>query len=329
MRVVVVGGTGNISVSIVELLLAQGHEVTCFNRGQKGTVPEGAKVIVGDRKNRAEFEATMQRENFDVAIDMICFDKEDAESDLRAFANVQQLVHCSTVMTYGKPDLWMPLTEDHPLQPDAPYGEGKVEADNTFMTAFYTQNFPVTIIKPSTTHGPIRGFFRQTSRDTQWIDRVRKGKPITVCGDGTQMMQLLHVKDAAPGFAGVIGRSRCIGQIYNLVDSGFTYWDVIHRTAMEVIGNEVELVGIPLEDLLAAGVPDLGSCQFSYAYNNYFSNEKLRRDVPEFHPRITLKEMIEDIIPVMEAEGRVDNSDEVTWEDDIIAAQRKVRQITV
>ena len=329
MRVVVVGGTGNISVSIVELLLQQGHEVSCFNRGQKGTVPQGAKIILGDRKNRAEFEATMQREQFDVAIDMVCFNKEDAESDMRAFANVQQFIMCSSVMSYGKPDVWMPVTEDHPIQPDTPYGAGKAEADHAFLTAFHTDKFPVTVIKPSTTHGPIRGLYRQVSRDTQWVDRVRKGKPLTVCGNGRQMIQFLHVKDAAPGFVGVIGKSRCIGQVYNLVDSTFTYWDVFHHTAMEVIGQEVDLVGVPLEDLIALGVPALGTCKDAYSYNNFFSNEKIKRDVPEFHPRMTLKEAMEDILPAMDADGRIENSDNFTWEDRVIEAQRKVRTITL
>ena len=34
MKVCVVGGTGNISLSIVNLLLELGHDVTFFNRGQ-------------------------------------------------------------------------------------------------------------------------------------------------------------------------------------------------------------------------------------------------------------------------------------------------------
>ena len=325
MRIVIIGGTGNISISIVELLLQQGHEVTCYNRGRKGDVPEGARLILGDRKNRTAFEAKMQQEKFDVAIDMICFNREDAESDIRAFAGVQQFIQCSSVMAYGKPDVWLPVTEDHPIQPDTPYGVGKAEADHAFMAAFYNENFPATIIRPSTTHGPVRGLIRQASRDTQWIDRVRKGKPLVVCGNGRQMIQFLHVKDAAPGFVGVIGKSRCIGQVYNLVDAGFTYWDVFHHTAMDVIGREVELVGVPLDDMIALGVPNIGTCKDAYSHNNYFSSEKIFRDVPEFRPKMTLKEAMEDIIAAMDAAGRIDDSDHVQWEDEVIAAQRRVR----
>jgi nucleoside-diphosphate-sugar epimerase len=60
MRICVIGGTGHISTSIVALLLKQGHEVTCFNRGRSGHVPEGAGWIQGDRRDRAAFEQTMQ-----------------------------------------------------------------------------------------------------------------------------------------------------------------------------------------------------------------------------------------------------------------------------
>jgi hypothetical protein len=44
---------------------------------------------------------------------------------------------------------------------------------------------------------------------------------------------------------------------------------------------------------------------------------------------MTLKEAMEDILPAMDADGRIENSDNVTWEDRVIEAQRKVRTITL
>ena len=120
MKICVVGGTGNISTSFVKLLLEQGHDVTCFNRGQRGPVPDGARVIFGDRANREDFEQKVQQERFDVAIDMICFSAEDAQSDLRAFRGVSHFVQCSTVQTYGLEMDWLPATEDHPLRATSP-----------------------------------------------------------------------------------------------------------------------------------------------------------------------------------------------------------------
>ena len=59
MRVVVVGGTGNISTSIVRLLLEHGHDVTCVNRGTTAAAPEGVRTIIVDRHDteRRAYEA--------------------------------------------------------------------------------------------------------------------------------------------------------------------------------------------------------------------------------------------------------------------------------
>ncbi len=58
MRICVVGGTGNISTGIVKALLAFGHDVTVFTRGQRESrLPAGVRAIVGDRKDKPSFEA--------------------------------------------------------------------------------------------------------------------------------------------------------------------------------------------------------------------------------------------------------------------------------
>ncbi|MCX5661961.1 MAG: NAD-dependent epimerase/dehydratase family protein [Planctomycetota bacterium] len=325
MRVCVVGGTGNISISFVRLLLQLGHEVTCYNRGQSPGLPEGAKVIVGDRADEPAYEAAMQTGKFDAAIDMICFNAQQAASSVRAFRGVKHFVQCSTVCTYGVAYDWLPATEDHPLRPISDYGRNKVKADAVFLEAFHREGFPVTIIKPSTTYGPKMGVLRQIAWEFTWIDRVRKGKPIVVCGDGNALHQYLHVDDAALCFAHVVGRERCIGQTYNMVNRGFTTWTQWHRTAMRVIGREVEIVGIPFADLDALDVPGWGICKDIFAHHVYYSSEKLFRDVPEFQPRIGMEQGIAMVLEAMDRGGRVPTSDGVVWEDKLIERQRRVR----
>lgn len=325
MRVCVVGGTGNISTSFVRLLLELGHEVTCFNRGKSPGLPAGAKVIVGDRANEPAYEAAMQAQKFDAAIDMICFNAAQAASSIRAFRGVKHFVQCSTVCTYGVAYDWLPATEDHPLRPISDYGRNKVAADHVFLESYHREGFPVTIIKPSTTFGPQMGLLRQIAWELSWVDRVRKGKPIVVCGDGDALHQFLHVDDAALCFAHVVGRERCIGQTYNMTNRGYTTWARWHRTAMKVIGREVELVGIPFADLDALNVPAWGICKDIFAHHVYYSSEKLFRDVPEFRPKVSLEEGIAKVLEAIDRAGRVPNSDTLDWEDKLIERQRRVR----
>lgn len=329
MKIGIVGGTGNISLSFSRLLVELGHEVVCFNRGRMAEAPAGVRVILGDRTQREEFEAIIQAERFDAAIDMICFTREDAESSLRAFRGVGHFVMCSTVCTYGIDYDWLPVTEDHPLRPISDYGRGKVAADDVFLSAYHSEGFPVTIIKPSTTYGWRMGLLRQVSVGFGFIDRIRKGKAIVVCGDGSALHQFLHVEDAALCFAHVVGKEHCVGQTYNMVRRGFTTWAEYHRTVMRVIGNEVELVGVPLAALRSANVPDMGRCESIFGHHTIYGAEKLRRDVPEFQPRISLEEGIRRNLDILDREDRIPNSDGIDWEDRIIEAQRKVGELNL
>jgi nucleoside-diphosphate-sugar epimerase len=324
MKIGIVGGTGNISQAVVRLLLEKGHEVICFNRGQTANAPGGVRVIEGDRHEREDFERKMQSERFDAAIDMICFNAEDAASSVRAFRGVGWFVQTSTTCTYGVQYDYFPVDESHPLRPNTDYGRGKVAADDVYLEAYHREKFPVVIIKPSTTYGPVQGMLRQVAWDFSWIDRTRNGKPILVCGDGNALHQHLHVDDIAQAFVGVIGKEHTIGQAYNAVNRGYFTWTDYHRLAGKILGKDVELVGVPFEDLKKLSIPNFGICEDEFAYHCYYSSEKLFRDVPEFHPQISLEQGMTQVFEVMERERRIPNSDGLRWEDEIIEKQKRV-----
>ncbi|HNA89919.1 MAG TPA: NAD-dependent epimerase/dehydratase family protein [Anaerolineales bacterium] len=326
MKICIVGGTGNISQPIVKLLLEKGHEVVLFNRGQTTKAPTGVRVITGDRNNREDFEKKMQAEKFDAAIDMICFNAEEAASSVRAFRGVGWFVQTSTVCTYGIQYDYLPVDETHPLRPNTAYGQGKVAADHVYLEAYHREKFPVVIIKPSTTYGPVQGMLRQICWDFSWIDRVKKGKPVIICGDGFAIHQHLHVDDIAHAFVGVIGKEHTIGQTYNAVSRGYYTWLDYHKLANKVLGRDVELIGVPFEDLRRLNVPEIGILEDEFAFNDYYSAEKLFRDVPEFQPQISLEQGMTQVFEVMEREGRIPDSDALTWEDEIIEKYRKLYQ---
>ena len=217
MKICVIGGTGHISTSIVRC---------CWPRAMRSPVsiaacgarsPLGPAWCGATGATRAAFERTLQAERFDAVIDMLCFTRADALSSLRAYRDVPHVVQCSTVCTYGITYDGLPVTEDHPLRPLTPYGQHKAAADATVLEAYARDGFPVTILKPSTTYGPMQGMLRQIAWEFSWIDRIRQGKPIVVCGQGDALHQHLHVEDAARGFAQVLGKAQCLGQTYNLV----------------------------------------------------------------------------------------------------------------
>ena len=57
---------------------------------------------------------------------------------------------------------------------------------------------------------------------------------------------------------------------------------------MKILGQECELVGVPFADLKALNVPEFEICEEIFAHHVYYSSEQLFRDIPEFHPQISL-----------------------------------------
>jgi nucleoside-diphosphate-sugar epimerase len=197
MRVLVIGGSGNISREIVRALLRHGHEAIVFNRGKhRDPQPEGARVVHGDRRDREAFETTARSLEPEAVIDMISYSPEDAASAVKAFAGrVRHFIHCSTVMTYGPPVPQPICDEQGPLGARTPYGQAKNAADALLLREYAERGFPVTIIKPSYTFGPGIPLHRMIGDDGNWIDRTRKQKPV-LSAEGQLLFQFLPSRDA-------------------------------------------------------------------------------------------------------------------------------------
>lgn len=326
MEVLVIGGTGTISRGIVQALLRRGYNVTVFNRGQRNDPPPPeVKQIHGDRRDRENFEATMRKLRFDAVIDMISFNAEDAASALRAFrGNVGHFIHCSTVMTYGPPFTALYQDETAPLngRHDGGYGAGKVAADELLLQAYQDEGFPATVVKPSFTYGPGGNLLRQASWSSDWIDRLRKGKPLLSVGDGTNYFQFMPAADAGEGFAGLVGKQASYGEVYNLVHPEPLTWDEWLKATADALGVEAELVHAPTELLVKISPERYGHLHSNFAHTQVFSGAKLAALLPDWQPKVPRRDAILATIEWMDANNRIVNSDDDPLEDQIIAALR-------
>jgi hypothetical protein len=95
---------------------------------------------------------------------------------------------------------------------------------------------------------------------------------------------------------------------------------------MQVLGRHVELVGVALADLQAHNVPRWEICQEIFAHHTYYSAAKLRRDVPEFHPVVSLPTGMRQVFEAMDREGRIPPAEGEAWEDHLIAWQTQQAQ---
>lgn len=128
MKVLVIGGTSFIGLSVVHQLSAMGHEVTVFNRGKtQANLPLGVKHIQGDRRHLADMRSEFARLAPQVVLDMILYTEQDALTMANTFRRiVQRVVVVSSMDVYRAYEVFLrlesgrlepvPLTEDSPLR---------------------------------------------------------------------------------------------------------------------------------------------------------------------------------------------------------------------
>ncbi len=320
MRVVVVGGTGNISTGVVKSLLKFGHDVAVFSRGERPSrLPAGVRYLTGDRKVRAAFEATMQAENFEAAIDMICYNAEDAESDVRAFRGVKHFIQTSTAATIGPPYATMPYDENTPLQPAGDYGRNKAAADSIFMEAHRRGELPTTIFKPSFIWSMVWPIARHLGFDKHWISRLRRGLPLLIADSGNAIISHCHADEAGVAYGAALGRTRCIGQTYILASPHLMTWREMHEQMADALGSRSPLVSAPADFLIKVWPENTRILASSHGWNHVHLINKLMRDVPEFKATKPIGYQWEERIEWSLKNGRLEDGIDET-EDRIIAA---------
>jgi nucleoside-diphosphate-sugar epimerase len=290
MRVLFLGGTGNISTACVEHALARGHRVGVLNRGHRPP-PPGVEAIVGDRDDPEALRRAAEG-RWDAVADFLGYTPAQVQLAIDAFAgHTGQYVFIGTAAAYDKRAARLPITEDAPLaNPFWEYARLKIACEETVRRAHREGKLPATIVRPSYTYGPTwipSGFGGQ---DYTVVDRMRRGLPVVCHGDGTALWVMTHATDFAVAFVGLLGHPGALGGAFHVTSDEALTWDAIYETIARAAGAEARLVHVP-SALIAALVPDKGgSLLGDKAQSTYFDNAKVRRLVPEFQPRVSFAE---------------------------------------
>lgn len=320
MKVLLLGGTGVISREIVKKLIAKGHDVSVFNRGSKD-LPFGGEVkkLVGDRLNRAEFEASMKKTHYDAVIDMICFNAADAKSTLRAFGgNAGHIIVTSSVAAYKRPYQSVPTVESKELFWDDPafgYAYHKAEMEKVLWKSIKEESLPITIIRPSLTYGPGAANVGILRQNYGIVDRIRRGKPLVMFGDGSTSWSFTFAPDLAKGYAGIVGNPKTFGEAYQVCSEERRIWEDLYLEFGKLVGKTPVIVHIP-SDLLRKAAPNVcAHLYYEKTYAGLFDNSKLRSVLPDFKADISLHDGLKMLLDWYEAEAHTVEPEKDQLED--------------
>lgn len=322
MKVLVIGGSGLISTGIVKALRTRGAALTVFNRGRTDDrLGPGVQRLQGDRDDLPAFESAIAAAGpWDTVIDMICFRPDQAESAVRAFAGrCRHFIFCSTVCTYGNTQTVLPTSETTPQNPHTTYGRDKVACEQIFFHAHAAGRLPVTIFRPSHTYGPGGGVINNLGWAPTFVDRLRRGRPLIVSGDGHGLWQSAFSEDVGIGFAFAAGNPKCFGEAYNITADEVVTWDeYTQRTAAAIDAPPPRLVHVPTDLLLAIDRPRFVALEEIFRFHGVYSNAKLKRDVPEYRNATPYAEGVRRTVAWLDAHGMIVSADSDPMEDRLV-----------
>lgn len=125
---------------------------------------------------------------------------------------VKKVVITSTSEIYGTAQ-FVPISENHPINPQSPYAATKSAADLLALSFYRSFNLPVAVVRPFNTYGP-----RQSARAVipTIITQILSGKNKIKLGALTPTRDLTFVEDTVNGFIRAGECSAAAGEIFNL-----------------------------------------------------------------------------------------------------------------
>ncbi len=135
----------------------------------------------------------------------------------------EKVVHTSTSEVYGTA-MFVPITEDHPLQSQSPYSATKTGADQLALSFLRSFSTPVTVARPFNTYGP-----RQSPRAVipTIITQIANGERNLKLGALHPTRDFNFVADTVRGLVAAGESERSIGEVINI---GSNFEISIHDT---------------------------------------------------------------------------------------------------
>jgi len=231
MHSLITGGAGFIGSNLAAQLIRSGHQVTVLDNLQSGYRQNldpcpSVRFINGDVRDPAAVEEAVRGAEviFHLAASVgnkrsINQPVNDAEINvigtLRVLeaarkAGVRKVVISSSAGIFGELKT-LPIREDHPAEPDSPYGASKLCAEKEGLAYAKLYGMEVVCLRYFNVYGPSQRFDAYGNVIPIFVFEMLRGEPITIFGDGEQTRDFVNVRDVvqanikaamAPGVTG-------------------------------------------------------------------------------------------------------------------------------
>jgi UDP-glucose 4-epimerase len=232
MKILIMGGTRFVGVSLTKLLVSQGHEVVLCNRGNRPAPVPHVSVILADRTDPVQLQTALQGQQFDVIFDNNGRELQDSQPLIDRFCGeIRNYIYMSSAGVYLE-STQLPHYEGDPTDPQSRH-RGKLDTEAYLQAKYQTHQFPYTAIRPTYIYGP------QNYNDIEawFFDRLVHDRPILLPDGGLVITQLGHVEDLAKAMSAILDQPKAVGQIYNISDRRFVSFLGLAQACAVVAGK--------------------------------------------------------------------------------------------
>lgn len=215
MKCLVTGGAGFIGSNLVKELLNEGHEVVVldnFLSGYKSNLEslQEAELIEGDiRDENAVSKAVHGKEVvFHLAASVgnkRSIDNPILDAEINVMGTLQvleaarkegvrKIVASSSAGIFGELKT-LPIKEDHPIDPDSPYGSSKLCEEKECLAYAKLFNIEAICLRYFNVYGPNQRFDAYGNVIPIFAFKMLRGEPLTIYGDGDQTRDFVNVHD--------------------------------------------------------------------------------------------------------------------------------------
>lgn len=288
LRILVIGGTGVISAACVREAVAAGHHVSVLNRGSTAmrAIPDEVVRLVADIRDEAAVEEVLGERRFDAIADFLSFHPDEVRRALSyAESRAGHYLFISSASAYQTPPARLPITESTPLRnPVWDYSRNKIACEDLLVSRYRADGLPMTIVRPSHTYDetspPLFGGWTA-------IERMLRGAPVVVPGDGTSLWTVTHARDFARAFVALLGDPTAYGDAVHMTSDVALTWNALFTTMAQALGVRADLVPIASSTISAARPELAGSLLGDKAQSMVFDNTKIRAFVPGWQAHTT------------------------------------------
>jgi UDP-glucose 4-epimerase len=194
-----------------------------LSMGRREAVPEGARLVVGDIRDRGALTDALHgvdgivhlaaqvtiRGSFERFYDDLDTNVMGTANLVRSLdpARIRWFTLASSMAVYADCPSPLPIPESYTTEPISPYGVGKLAAERVCRQMLAAAGVPLTVLRFFNTFGPGQTYTPYVGVITIFVTRLLRGEAPVIFGDGGQQRDFVHVQDITDGVLASLGRT--------------------------------------------------------------------------------------------------------------------------